>query len=204
MNYLFDLFGTLIDADMECYRLMMTESFGLALSEYGKVIELVDNTDFSSEDVALRDIFENFRVEESSERKKLFLGKMENWKKDLSLRNGDIDVLWQLRESGSSIGLLSNTNVFVEDVVEASGVERYMDFMVLSHKVGMSKPDRRIYELALSLGKNKPEEVTMIGDQIEKDVLAPMKLGMDAILYDPRGINSEYHGNKIKDFKELL
>jgi putative hydrolase of the HAD superfamily len=44
------------------------------------------------------------------------------------------------------------------------------DIVIISEKVGFSKPDKRIFELALNKLNVQPEEALFVGDDIEKDI----------------------------------
>ena len=58
----------------------------------------------------------------------------------------------------------------------------YFNFMVSSEEAGIEKPGRYMYELAMEkLGLNA-SEVIMLGDSREKDVNAPMEIGIKSYL----------------------
>ena len=44
----------------------------------------------------------------------------------------------------------------------------------------------------------------MIGDNLEFDILNPLKHGIDAILYDPDNRYPEFNGKKIRNLIELI
>ncbi|MEK6826590.1 MAG: HAD family hydrolase [Nanoarchaeota archaeon] len=205
MNYIFDLFGTLIDCDMDRYRCIMSEYFGLTIREYEtRVRPFIDNREFPSEEEALDGLLQHLRIEISEESKRDFLSKLKHWKENLYIKEEDLKLLEQLRESGGIVGVLSNASTFIEEVINKTRVYQYVDLAVFSHKVGISKPDRRIYKYALTLMNCRPNEVTMVGDQLEKDVLVPISLGMRGILFDPKDQHVDYEGSRIKSLRGLI
>ena len=46
---------------------------------------------------------------------------------------------------------------------------------------GVSKPDRRIFDIALSRAGCKPENAVMIGDRLDNDIAPAKKLGMKTV-----------------------
>jgi len=80
------------------------------------------------------------------------------------------------------IGIVSNgQRVFSEQEVRILGLYERFDFIVFSSDLGFRKPDPRIYATALDRMDLAPQEVLFIGDNCENDVLAPQKLGMQAL-----------------------
>lgn len=59
------------------------------------------------------------------------------------------------------------------------------DFGVFSGLVGVEKPDKRIYEIALEMAGNvAPEETLHVGDSFRKDYIPARAVGMHAVLLD--------------------
>ena len=52
----------------------------------------------------------------------------------------------------------------------------------------MNKPDKAIFEHALSLGKASKHESVMIGDSLEADIYGALNFGMDAIYFNPNNL----------------
>jgi putative hydrolase of the HAD superfamily len=79
--------------------------------------------------------------------------------------------------------LLSNTNAlhidFIKERYEFPGLVRGA---ILSHEVGLRKPDPAIYRKALALSGTSPEETVFV-DDLKPNVDAAAKLGMIAIRF---------------------
>jgi glucose-1-phosphatase len=76
--------------------------------------------------------------------------------------------------------LVSNTNEAHIDFVRTNyGVLRHFDHLVLSYEVGSLKPDRKIFEHAISVSRQNPEELFFTDDR-EENVLMARQLGIEA------------------------
>ena len=66
-----------------------------------------------------------------------------------------------------------------------SDLEEYFDLVVTSEKVGVKKPNARIFEFALEQANATADESIMIGDDLLVDVLGAEKVGMKGIYFNP-------------------
>jgi putative hydrolase of the HAD superfamily len=64
--------------------------------------------------------------------------------------------------------------------IDRIGLGRYFDARAVAHQVGVSKPDRRIFEHACEQAGVAPERVLHVGDDFELDVLGARAAGMHA------------------------
>ena len=72
-------------------------------------------------------------------------------------------------------------------VFENFGFDVVFDSLVVSGEVGFRKPNRIIFERALSELGSKPWSTVMVGDTLEADIVGAKKMGMKAILIDADG-----------------
>jgi 8-oxo-dGTP diphosphatase/putative hydrolase of the HAD superfamily len=79
------------------------------------------------------------------------------------------------------IGVIANQNPGTASRLEKHGVLRFIDLVIASAEEGLEKPDRRIFELALSRAHCKPENAVMIGDRVDNDIIPAKKLGMKTV-----------------------
>ncbi len=89
------------------------------------------------------------------------------------------------------LGVVSNFYGNLEIVLGEAGMGTLIDVAMDSTRVGISKPDPRIFELALARLQVTADEAAMIGDSLLKDCVPAHRLGMRTILIDARG-----HGPK--------
>jgi len=80
------------------------------------------------------------------------------------------------------LGVVSNgQRVFSEREMRALNLYDRFEVVVFSSDLGYKKPDPRIYTAALTRMGLRPPDVLFIGDTCEDDVLAPRRLGMQAL-----------------------
>jgi putative hydrolase of the HAD superfamily len=93
-----------------------------------------------------------------------------------------VELVNRLRSDGYVVGLLSNVIPNTEHEIRTNGGYEMFDFVVLSCKVGLSKPDPKIYTTAMQhLPGIEPNEVVFLDDQ-ERCLLPARELGMQTIL----------------------
>ncbi len=69
--------------------------------------------------------------------------------------------------------------------VERTNLAGYFKTIVISEVVGINKPDRAIFEYALTGAGAQKHESIMIGDSIEADIRGAQQFGMEAIFFNP-------------------
>lgn len=115
----------------------------------------------------------------------------------------DVDDLMQgLRAAGVRVGVLSDVHVDLRPVFashrmpDGSSWADAVDVWVLSFEVGVAKPDRRIFEIALQRLDLPAEQVLMVGDRGGWDGAA-VELGMTTLLLPPLTHPSERRLHRV-------
>lgn len=91
-----------------------------------------------------------------------------------------LDVLKQLKAQGLKIAVISNlATPYIAPFYDLK-LNELIDVAVFSCKIGKTKPDPEIYEVALNQLSATPDETLMIGDSHRCDVDGPRSLGIDA------------------------
>jgi putative hydrolase of the HAD superfamily len=111
-------------------------------------------------------------------------------------------VLQALQGHGLTLGMVSNSNGWVERLVMESGLRSYFHFVIDSRLVGVEKPDPRIFQIALDQVGISPAEALYIGDLYSIDVVGSRAAGMRAILLDPAGLWDHVDCPKARDLSE--
>lgn len=94
--------------------------------------------------------------------------------------------------------------------LRSSHIEHYFTHIVLSESAKALKPDKRIFEYALSLNKAKASEAIMIGDSYAADIKGAINAGIDQIYFPLNPINEAdkpectYMINSLKDVFSIL
>jgi pyrimidine 5'-nucleotidase len=99
--------------------------------------------------------------------------------------DGAVDLLLALRPL-ARIGIVTN-NLLEEqqDKLEYCGLAPYVDVLIASEDVGVSKPDRGIFDITLQrLGVSAPDAV-MVGDAWANDIVGAVNAGIRAIWFNP-------------------
>ena len=93
-------------------------------------------------------------------------------------------VLGFIRAHGAKVCILTNGRSDLQRaVIDALGFSDYLDAVVISEEVGVRKPQREIFELALDALGVKATDAVMIGDSIKSDVEGALSAGLHAIAF---------------------
>jgi putative hydrolase of the HAD superfamily len=111
-------------------------------------------------------------------------------------------VFQTLHGRGLMLGMISNSNGWVERLVMENGLRPYFHFVLDSRLIGVEKPDPRIFQIALDQVGISPAEALYIGDLYSIDVVGSRAAGMRAILLDPVGLWAEVDCPKARDLSE--
>lgn len=95
--------------------------------------------------------------------------------------------LSELREAGYFVAVISNADGTVETLLERAGLLPYLEFVIDSGRVGVEKPDRRIFEMALEKAGVRAEDSWYVGDIYPVDVVGARAAGLKPVLLDPLG-----------------
>ncbi|MBO4696148.1 MAG: HAD-IA family hydrolase [Lachnospiraceae bacterium] len=85
-------------------------------------------------------------------------------------------------------------------ITEHYGLDKYFKHKIVSGDVKCRKPDRKIYEIALSETGKRPEECFFIDNSV-KNLIAAEELGIKPILFNRD--QEEYDGLIVNEFSEL-
>ena len=134
-----------------------------------------------------------------------------HWRQHFSqcmvVREGVLKVLSTLHERDLRLGIVSNGRTeFQNRKIDAMGLRRWMDLVVISESAGVKKPDPGIFRLALKSLGTAPTETLFVGDHPKLDVWGPAQLGMrtawldTGFPYPPDLARADY---EIRSFIEL-
>ncbi len=87
--------------------------------------------------------------------------------------------------------LVSNFYGNVGVVLREFGLDGIFQSIVESAVVGVRKPDPRIFTLGVEALGLKPEEVTVVGDSIDKDIIPAKKAGCQTVWFKGEGWTDE-------------
>lgn len=104
-----------------------------------------------------------------------------------SLFPDTLPILNRLKERGVPLGILSNYGTHLLDLLPKLGIFDYFDFIIVSAIVGITKPDPRIFRIAIEEAGVPPEQILYIGDNPVDDIQGANNMGIDAILINRPG-----------------
>ncbi|MDE7233699.1 MAG: HAD family hydrolase [Ruminiclostridium sp.] len=90
------------------------------------------------------------------------------------------EVLEKLKKK-YQLGVIANQSFGTEERLTEYGIRHYFDVIASSAEEGISKPDLRIFEIALAKAKCVPDEACMIGDRLDNDIDPASRLGMSTV-----------------------
>lgn len=105
------------------------------------------------------------------------------------------------------VGIISNWDLSLSEKLALFYPERPFSIMVGSAECGFSKPDKRIYELAMAKVPKGIKDVYFIGDSPRLDIVPSSAVGMKAILIDREDVYKNFDGprvNSLLQLKDLL
>lgn len=88
----------------------------------------------------------------------------------------------KLKAEGTKLCLVSNADIIDKKYWDISPLKQYFDAAVFSCDVGMVKPDKRIYSLAMEMLAATPGESIFIGDGGSDELLGAKSAGMTTVL----------------------
>ena len=117
-----------------------------------------------------------------------------------------VDMLGELRTAGIRIGVVTNGWKDVQTAcLKGCGLWPLVDDVVISKEVGLSKPDPRIYTLALERLGVSAAETWFVGDSPKNDVWGPQQVGMRAaFLSTGHALNGETPDAVLRDLRDVL
>jgi len=80
------------------------------------------------------------------------------------------------------LGLLSNTTMWTDFDHNKLGIDNYVEISILSCRIGMVKPDVKIFNYAKKAVKLDAQELLYVGDNIEHDIKPALRASWKAVL----------------------
>jgi putative hydrolase of the HAD superfamily len=83
---------------------------------------------------------------------------------------------------GLQVAVVSDWGSSLHDLLAGLGLDRYLDFVLASGAVGVSKPNPAFFRIALERAGVEPAAALMVGDSLRADVQGAQAAGMDGVL----------------------
>ena len=109
-----------------------------------------------------------------------------------------------LKRRGFKLGVISNWDATLEDLLRNMGYLPYFDEVVSSASVGCRKPGSAIFEIALERMSVKPGDAVHVGDLPEADGDGATGAGIRPIIIDRRGRYQDCPYERIPVLTDLV
>lgn len=120
---------------------------------------------------------------------------------------GAITALEELSEVATLAAVSNGAAIVQESRVGASGIDKYMDGIYISEKVGVAKPSAKLFDHVLrDLGITDRSRVLMVGDDLLADIKGGQNAGLDTCWFN---YNNAENGSgitpkfEVKSYEEL-
>lgn len=112
-------------------------------------------------------------------------------------------TLRSLRAAGLTLGVISNFEPWLQDLLEQLSLDAWLDVCVISGVEGVEKPDPAIFRIALERSGLAPPEVAYVGDIPDFDIEPAAAVGMSPVLIDRRERHPDHPGLRVTDLRQL-
>lgn len=136
---------------------------------------------------------------------------------DTSL-NRTKDILTELKRRGKRLMVLSNERIYTLNAqLQWTGLATFFEKIIISRRLGIEKPDQRIFKCMVRAFDLPSERILYVGDDPQRDIKPAKDIGIKAIMLEHpkeessrwKSYNFKLKGNEkpdavIKDLSELL
>lgn len=214
-NYVFDLYGTLVDinTDEDCeilweklslfYKFKGADYSPLSLKEaYKEKVTKAQSaiTDTKYPDIVIEEVFNDLFKDKNVNVSKDTLYDTAHLFRVLSIKyiklyDGVIELLELLKKKGKKVYLLSNAQrIFTLYEMKMLNIEKFFDYILFSSDFKVCKPDILFYNQLLEKLNLDKHETIMIGNDYIADIEGAYNFGIDSLYIDSNlspEINSE-------------
>lgn len=208
-NYVFDLYGTLVDIHTDEEKTKVWEQMTAFFAEQGAVYEteelqksyetFVKEEQEKYDEILVERIFERMYAQKNAVVDAAQIQKTCRYFRKITteyirLYPWSEKMLAKLKENGKKVYLLSNAQrSFTEPEIRELGIEPYFDHIFISSDHGVKKPNSAFFQVLLEQYQLDPKECLMVGNDEVCDMLGAKSVGMDTF-YIHSNISPEYTG----------
>ena len=113
-----------------------------------------------------------------------FFGELFDWYATAEawrVRPGVETTLARLRDDGLRLGIVSDFDYRLTDVLDSLGIAALFDAVILAGRVGVTKPDARLFAAALAAMGLSERDVVYVGDDPKRDLAGAEGAGLAAV-----------------------
>lgn len=117
-----------------------------------------------------------------------------------SIKQSTINIVNEIKKQAEIAIITNGTAQRQRAKIMNTNLNRYFDMIFISEEVGISKPDRRIFELALNRLNVRPEDALFVGDDLAKDIGGCQNANLKGIWFNPHMFKND---TDIKPYAEI-
>ncbi|WP_414703629.1 HAD family hydrolase [Pseudalkalibacillus sp. SCS-8] len=124
-----------------------------------------------------------------------------------SINQNTIEILHTIKRQVKVAIITNGTTHRQKAKIMNTHLNRCFDTIIISEEVGVWKPDKRIFELALKKLNVQPEATLFVGDDLEKDIHGCQSANIKGIWFNPHRIENDTEirpHSEIHSFERLL
>ncbi|TXT50304.1 MAG: putative hydrolase of the HAD superfamily [Spirochaetes bacterium] len=96
-------------------------------------------------------------------------------------------TLETLKALGLKLGVISNWDPSAKPILRRCGLAGFFEHIVISCEVGVSKPDKGIFQIALDAAKTSAFQCLYVGDNYYDDAVGASSVGMESLIINRFG-----------------
>lgn len=117
-----------------------------------------------------------------------------------SINQNTINIINEIKTYVKIAIITNGSTQRQKDKIANTNLNSYFDTIIISEEVGLNKPDKRIFELALNRLNVQPEATLFVGDDIKKDIDGCQNASIKGIWFNPHMIRND---TEIKPYAEI-
>lgn len=226
-NYLFDLYGTLIDINTDEWQKPLWKKLSILYmykgahytadeiaEDYGRFVDEEKkrvrkrHPEYIEIDIKIEKVFKKLFTQKGVRATKREIAEICTAFRCFStvyikLYDGVIDLLETLKAKGKGVYLLSNAQRgFTENELNMFGLTKYFDGIVISSDEECSKPDTHYFDIIIDRYNLDIEKTIMIGNDYISDIQGARNAGLKS-LYIHQSISPPIKGRLRADYKVM-
>lgn len=194
-NYIFDLYGTIIDIHTDEEEMQLWEALAEYYKKQGAVytaeeiqseyLKYVAEELEKSEEILVEIVFKKLFTEKGVEVSDEFVAETCRFFRETStyhlrLYEWSLPILQKLKENGKKVFLLSNAQrSFTYPEMVKLDIVKYFDKIYISSDQGVKKPNPKFFQILMEAEGLDPKECLFLGNDQTCDILGAQGVGMD-------------------------
>lgn len=211
---LFDLDGTLLNRD-ESVKMFINSQYDRLQHVVGHIPKAVyvkrfielDNRGYVWKDKVYQQLTKEYTITEMTW-EELLQDYIDKFKNVCIPFPNLVSILEELRRNNLVLGIITNgKGKFQMDNIEALGIKKYFQTILISEWEGIKKPDPKIFKRAMEKLDVLPNESIFVGDHPENDVKAAQDTGMKGIwMKDPhsKDVDADYIIDDLAELPKII